>query len=277
MTPEESRRRFAKALGAATGVDDPRVVRAFEAVPRERFLGAGPWMILGREGYVASPTSDPAILYDDIVVALAPDKRINNGQPSLHARCLSVATIRAGERVLHIGCGSGYYSAILAELVTPSGAVQAWDLEPALVDAARENLRPWASVSVSLRSGASPPIPESDFIYVCAGCTRPMLEWLGALSDGGRLLFPLTPGWEYGGMLLVTRVADRYRAGFVCKCAFIPCNGGSDAAGERALRAALSSGGMDRVAELRLGSAAGRDDAWLAGDGWWLRAEPAVA
>ena len=267
-----ARNRYASAIASARGVEDPRVIRAFETVPREHFLGPGPWMILTKEGYVGSANADPKLLYDDIVVTLAPDKKINNKQPSLHARCLSAARIQSGERVLHIGCGAGYYSAILSELATSSGAVAAWDIEPALVEAARRNLRSWANVSITLRSGTAPPIPESDVIYVCAGCTRPMREWVDALSDGGRLLFPLTPGWDFGGMLMITRDADRYGAKFICRCAFIPCVGGSTLEEVAALRQAFDAGNMESVSALHFGDEAVASDAWAVGDGWWLSA-----
>lgn len=265
-----ARERYAKAMASSPDVDDPRVVEAFGAVPREQFVGPGPWLVLGRDGYVQSASADPSLIYDDIVVALAPEKRINNGQPSLHARCLSAGRIRAGERVLHIGCGTGYYSAILSELVGPSGVVAAWDIEPALADEARRNLRPWMNASVSLRSGTEASIPESDVIYVCAGCTEPARSWIHALSDGGRLIFPLTPGWDYGGMLIITREAGEYSAKFICKCSFIPCVGGSNPTAEAAMRSAFAGDGMERVSSLHFGDGARRNDAWFAGDGWWL-------
>ena len=266
----KARKRYAATIASSPGVEDPRVIGAFGAVPRERFVGDGPWLFLGRDGYVQSTGADPALIYDDVVVALAPDKRINNGQPSLHARCLSAARVQLGERVLQIGCGTGYYSAILSELVGPSGAVVAWDVEPELVDSARRNLRPWNNVSVSLRSGTEAPIPECDVIYVCAGCTQPMRAWVDALSASGRLVFPLTPGWDFGGMLMITREAEEYRAKFICKCSFIPCVGGSNPAVETALRNAFSGNQMESVSRLHFGKAALGSDAWFAGDGWWL-------
>jgi protein-L-isoaspartate(D-aspartate) O-methyltransferase len=266
----EARERYAGALALSPGVDDPRVIEAFGTVPRERFVGPGPWLFLGRDGYVQSDSSDPALIYDDVVVALAPDKRINNGQPSLHARCLSAARVRAGERVLHIGCGTGYYSAILSELAGSSGAVVAWDVEAGLADSAQRNLRPWINASVSLRSGTETPIPESDVIYVCAGCTQPMRSWAESLSEGGRLLFPLTPGWDYGGMLMITRATGEYRAKFICKCSFIPCVGGSSPATEATLRSAFAAQETDRVSTLHFGSGSQRTDVWFAGEDWWL-------
>ena len=267
----EARERYARALAASACVDDTRVVRAFGTVLREDFVGPGPWLILGRDGYVPSAGAEPAIVYDDIVVALAPDKRINNGQPSLHARCLSAARIRQGERVIHVGCGSGYYSAILSELVGSSGTVAAWDVDPSLAESARLNLRSWPNASVSLRNGTLPPLPESDVIYVCAGCTQPVRAWAEALSEGGRLLFPLTPGWEFGGMLMVTRESGTYRARFICKCSFIPSVGGSRPTQEAALRDAFATRDMKRVSSIHFGSQPD-NDAWFAGDDWWLSA-----
>lgn len=270
MSLSQHRRRYARAIAAAPGVDDPRVVEAFESVPRERFVGAGPWLILARDGYVESGTADPALLYDDIVIALAPDRRINNGQPTLHARCLSVARVQPGERVLHIGCGSGYYSAVLSELVTPSGHVVAWDLEADLTARARSNLAGWTNVTVDRRDGTVPPIPRSDVIYVCAGCTAPLRAWVDALSDGGRLVFPLTPGWDVGGMLMITRAGDDLAARFVCRCAFIPCVGGSDERGKAEVQRAFATGNMDDVSSLHFGFPGAGPGTWLAGNGWWL-------
>src|SRR6267378_3177110 len=166
----EQRKRFAALMASAPGVNDPRVGQAFASVPREDFVGRGPWRVLTSNGYVDTPSADPALLYQDAVVALVPEKRINNGQPSLHARCLSAAHVRPGDQVLHIGCGSGYYTAILSELVTDT-----------VVIAADHNLRRWSNVTVTLRSGISPPIPQSDVIYVNAGCTKPLKIWVDAL------------------------------------------------------------------------------------------------
>jgi len=250
-------------------VDDPHVVEAFGRVPRERFLGPGPWLIRGHEDYVSSQGTDPAALYDDIVVALDADKRINNGQPSLHARCLSAARVKTGERALHVGCGSGYYSAIIAELVGASGVVHAWDVEPALAASARSNLEAWPQAHAALRDATASPIPRSDFIYVSAGCTHPVRAWAEALGEGGRLVMPLTPGWDFGGMLMLTRRGDRYDARFLCRCAFIPSVGASNEEERESVRDAFERGGMHDVRELRFDDAP-RGSGWLAGDGWRL-------
>ncbi|HWE07013.1 MAG TPA: hypothetical protein VG274_09910, partial [Rhizomicrobium sp.] len=73
-------------------------------------MGAGPFT------YQTFEDDDPRVLYHDVVVALDEDNEINNGQPSLWARVFDELNTQPGERILHIGCGSGYYSAILAEI-----------------------------------------------------------------------------------------------------------------------------------------------------------------
>lgn len=269
MTLSDAKVRFDHLIDSAPGVDDPRVRRAFSAVPREHFVGPGPWKILAAGSYVETGCS-PSVLYDDVVVALLPEKQLNNGQPTLHARCLSAARIQAGERVLHIGCGTGYYTALLGELVTDAGSVRAWDVEPQLVAAASANLQARSNVRVELRDATVGPIPRSDVIYVCAGCTRPIRSWAEALSEGGRLLFPLTPGWDHGAMLMITRVGQRYRAQFVCRCSFIPCVGGSDRVEERQLADAFSKSGFESVSSLRFGKAPAESAIWLAGADWYM-------
>ncbi len=116
---------------------DEGIVRAFATIPREQFLPPGPWKVLVSKGYIETPNDDPAMLYQDIVVAIDPSRRINNGEPSLHARCLNAVAPQPGESVLHIGTGSGYYSAILATLVGSSGRVAGIEVVPELAAMAR--------------------------------------------------------------------------------------------------------------------------------------------
>lgn len=124
---ETARSAFAEHI--TRGLGDGEVRRAFATVPRERFVGPAPWLRLTDHGYEPLPSDDATVLYDDVVIALRPQDRINNGQPSLHAQCLASAGVKPGETVVHIGCGTGYYTAILAELTGPGGSVDAWDVE----------------------------------------------------------------------------------------------------------------------------------------------------
>ena len=67
----EARRWFAEELRACGHVGDQRVVEAFATVPRERFVGPGPWRIFHiADGYWSTPDADPRHLYHNVLVAL---------------------------------------------------------------------------------------------------------------------------------------------------------------------------------------------------------------
>ncbi|RVC55815.1 methyltransferase domain-containing protein, partial [Mesorhizobium sp. M00.F.Ca.ET.038.03.1.1] len=240
MTPDELkivRRAYAKQITAAVGIVDERVEPAFAEVPREDFLGPGPWPIFRmRKAYVPTPTADPVYLYTDEIVGIIPERHINNGQPSLHAILLSQAAPRAGEHMVHVGAGAGYYSAIMANLVAASGKVTAIEFEPDLAARAKANLTPYRNVSVVQGDGSSAAFDSADVIYVNAGATRPADIWLDRLNDGGRLILPLTTdlgftssNWSNmhlrGAVFLVTRRGEELHARWISPVAIFPCEG----------------------------------------------------
>src|SRR5205807_1573426 len=98
------RRAYAKQVLAAAGITNGRLEAAFAAVPREHFLGPGPWPILrwGR-GYEPSPNGDLVYLYDDVLIGIIPERNLNNGQPWLHALLIGNAAPKPGEHAVHIG------------------------------------------------------------------------------------------------------------------------------------------------------------------------------
>jgi protein-L-isoaspartate(D-aspartate) O-methyltransferase len=99
--------------------------------------------------------------------------------------------LREGGRVLHIGAGLGYYSAIMARVVGPSGMVVALEIDEGLAAAARGNLASMPWVNVRCADGTAVD-GTYDAILVNAGVTHPLEAWLDALAPGGRLLVPLT-------------------------------------------------------------------------------------
>jgi protein-L-isoaspartate(D-aspartate) O-methyltransferase len=274
---ESHRSFFANLVATSAGVpNDGRIAAAFGSTPRESFLGPGPWKIFAGGRLVETPSDDPAFLYQDIVVAIAPERGINNGQPVLHAISLRALDLAEGETALHIGAGTGYYTALLAKLVGPAGTVVAYEIEPDLAESAARNLEAFPNVTVHTRSGAQAPLPPCDAIYVNAGAAAPLDVWLDALRPGGRLLFPLTPGDDrggmpgVGGMLLVTRSpTGRFDARFVCSAMFIPCVGAQDEETGAKLSAAFRRGDLGRVRTLRR-NAAPDETCWCSGKGWWL-------
>jgi protein-L-isoaspartate(D-aspartate) O-methyltransferase len=261
---------YAGLVTADAGGCDPRIVAAFRGVPRERFLGRGPWRVFAGDGYVSTPNDDPAFIYQDVVVALDETRGVNNGLPSLHARCLNAALPLPGETVVHVGAGSGYYSAILSELVGKHGAVEAFEVAPDLAALCAANLVDRPNVQVRKRSALVPPLSAADVIYVSAGLAYPPALWLDALRPGGRLVFPLTPGRGWGAVLKVTRGDGGYGAEFVASAAFISCVVEAQPGAEDALAGALERGGGEAVRSLRRAPEVPDDSCWLAGKDWWL-------
>lgn len=264
------RRFYAEFIVRSAGSSDARLIDAFAAVPREHYVGPGPWRVSVGSGYVTTVSDDPALLYHDVLVALAAERGINNGQPSLHARCLAAAAPAPGESVVHIGAGTGYYTGLLATLVGPSGRVLALEIEADLAAQARSNLEQLANVTVHAASAGDTPLPRSDVLYVSAGATHPPAAWLDALNLGGRLVFPLTPNEALGVMLMVTRVGERaYRAEAIMRVAFIPCIGARDDAASASLTTALERQSLNEVRSLHRGTPPD-DSAWCIGADWWL-------
>ena len=176
---------YAEYIVAKTGFRDQTIVDAFARVERQKYCGPGPWKVWTAAGYIDTPTDDAALPYQDILIGLLPERTINNGEPSLHARCLISVQVRSGEHVTHIGAGSGYYTAILAELAGSSGRVHGYEIVAELADRVRANLQDYPYVLVDGGSGVEVVLPSSDVIYVSAGATGPMDSWLDALRPGG--------------------------------------------------------------------------------------------
>ena len=269
--PEKYRSFYAKLICTAAKLDDLGVEEAFRAVKREPFAGPGPWWLaLGGHPYVQTPDDDPAFLYQNLLLALDHERRINIGQPSSHAYWLGACNIKKAETVVQVGAGSGYYTAILAHLVGAKGRVYAYEIDEMLSVRARENLKDLDQVVVREQSGVASDLPQADLIYVCAGAAQPSRMWLDALRRGGRLMFPLAPQGVLGGMLLITRPdqGSAWPAKFVSRAAFIGCEGLQDEEVGRRLTEAFSKN-WDSVRSLRLDGSPD-DSCWFAGEGWWL-------
>jgi protein-L-isoaspartate(D-aspartate) O-methyltransferase len=261
---------YAHAVLTRYGTIDPRVEAAFAKTPREAFLGPPPWSFGSGGSASWATTSNPEALYQNELIALDRAKGINNGQPSLHALCIAALRLTPRDHVLHIGAGTGYYTAILAEL---AGRVDAYEIEPVLAAKAVENLAPWPNVTVHAETAVGRKLPASDAIYVSAGASHPDPFWLDALREGGRLLFPLTGDEGWGGMLLVERQGHGFAARFLSSCGFINCEGLRDPVTAARLTEVFRAGSKDQVRSLTRQPPPG-PTIWFAGDGWYLGTDP---
>lgn len=275
---EQARRWYAEELRFTAHVRSRAAIEAFARVPRERFLGAGPWRIrspgwrLGPgDDYWTTEDADPRHVYHDVLIALDEPRGINNGLPSLWAGLFDQLGVTAGERVLHLGCGTGYYTAIVAELVGADGRITAVEIDSDLAARARVALTPWPQVSVVNADGSGVPASATNVVILSAGATHPLAAWLDALNQGGRLLLPMTASDQWGGMLLVTRQsADAYAARFLRQAGFIEFTGARDPEISRRLAAAFRRDRGTPVKSLRRAPEEPDETCWLAGDGWWL-------
>ena len=264
------RRVYAQVVVACGGCpEDERLFRAFATVPRHVFLGPGPW--LATEDGKRTGSDDAAIVYQNVGFGLAPG--VPNGLPSLHASLLHVAELRPGDRVMHVGTGAGYYTAILAELVGPSGRVIGFEIEGALASRARSNLAAWPWARVEFRSGLTVPDEPVDLIYVSAGVQEFPRVWLDALSPRGRIIFPLVSRDSWGAVFMVRRGdGTTHPVRFISRASFVPCIGTQDAAAGTRLWDAFRSDTCERVNALHVAHGSADETAWFVGDGWSLTA-----
>jgi len=268
-----ARRAFAEELRFVAHVTDERVIEAFAAVPRELFVGPGPWRVLNGFNlrYWTTADSDPRALYHNVLIALDESRGLNTGEPALWAYHFDRLGVRPGERVLQIGTGSGYFTAILAQLVGPTGQVVGYEIDGPLAAQAADNLEPWPQASIRKSSGVAEIEGHYDLIIAFAGLTAPPASWLDALAPSGRALIPLTPEQRWGFLLRVDNTAQGLAAGMAGVIGIFHAQGLRDPAeaaaiaevvGDFAGRAALKSLRRDRHDK--------EDTCWLHGKGWCL-------
>ena len=253
---------------------------AFARVPREAFLGDAPWLIRGTQPTnvwqrVSNHfsrrslardwiTDDPTRLYDpDVAVAIVASRGLNNGQPSGLALWLHFLELRPGDRVFHVGCGLGYYTAIIATVVGTTGGVVAAEVDAGLAARARTNLRSFEGVDVIAADGGDYTPGPADAILVNAGVTHVRTVGLDSLRLGGRLLLPVTHDGGTGVMLKIKREEGGYVAQWISSLTIFHCIGGRDPDLSGQLRADFARGDWRAVRSLRRDRHERGTDCWL--------------
>jgi protein-L-isoaspartate(D-aspartate) O-methyltransferase len=216
MTDLQAQRRFfAEEIQMTSNLNSASIVEALAAVPREQFLPPGPWTIRGEADFQGSPRRTPdddaRHVYHNVAVAIDPSRMLFNGAPGILAMAIDALALAPGERVLHVGTGLGYYTAIAAHCVGAAGRVVGVEVDADLAAGARRNLGGYPWVEVRHGNGAEPLGEAFDAILINAGVTHPLASWLDALTPGGRIVVPVTATMPpmttigKGPMLLFTR------------------------------------------------------------------------
>jgi protein-L-isoaspartate(D-aspartate) O-methyltransferase len=219
------------------------------------------------------------------VAQIIAERHLNNGQPSGHAKWIASASIKLGEHVVHVGTGTGYYTAIMSHLAGPSGKVTGIELDTGLAAHAKENLSSYTNVRIVEGDGTTVPFDAADVIYVNAGVIRPADQWLDRLREGGRLILPLTTNEGFmandlskvrprGAVFQIEWRASNFLAQWIGPVAIIPCEGARDETSEAALAEAFKKrGAWLLVTRLYRHNDVAQDRCWLRASGWCLAYE----
>ncbi len=281
MTLEDCRRFYADEVRLSANVRSPALVEAFAHVPREKYLGPPPWQIgspnqralslagIGSLNYTA--TENPQDVYHNVVIALDTAHDINNGQPSALAIWIDALDLKPGDRAYHLGCGVGYYTAIMAEVVGASGAVVGSEVNAELAARARENLSGYPNVTVHVGDGAAFDPGACDAMLINAGVTHPHRPWLERLREGGRLVLPITmaatPTLGQGLMVKITRERGGFSAQIVSFVGIFSCTSVRDPQLEPLIAKAFASRTLFKLKSVRLDAHEPADTCILHGSG----------
>jgi protein-L-isoaspartate(D-aspartate) O-methyltransferase len=191
----------------ARGIDDLVTVRAFDAVPRHEFV----------------PESVGHRAYEDGPIPIGFGQTAS--QPSLQALYIQMLDLQPGDKVLEIGTGSGYQTAVLAQLVDRVYSVERIRDLSLRARAALDRLRV-ANVALHVGDGTigwSRYAPY-DAILVAAGSPDIPVPLMDQLSVGGRMLVPVGTR-DAQRLLRVRRTPDSFESEEVLDCTFVPLLG----------------------------------------------------
>jgi protein-L-isoaspartate(D-aspartate) O-methyltransferase len=208
---EAGRRRSAMVQTqiADRGVRHPAVLAAMRRVPREEFL----------------PASLQASAYDDRALPIEAGQTLS--QPYIVARMLEAAEIGAHDRVLEVGAGSGYSTAVVALLC---GHVVAIERHAELAALARERLKRLGHRNVEVHVGDGslgwPASAPFDAILVDAGGPQVPEALRQQLAPGGRLVMPVGASVDFQHLVKLTRrSAAEFEREVLDAVAFVPLVG----------------------------------------------------
>jgi protein-L-isoaspartate(D-aspartate) O-methyltransferase len=189
-------------------IADERVLQAMREVPRDFFV----------------PEALKAQAYKDNALPIAANQTIS--QPFIVARMSEILQLQSSARVLEIGAGSGYQTAILAKLARQVYAVERI---PQLAAEAHERLKALGIANVSLRCADGTlgwqVYAPFDGILAAAGSPEIPQPLLQQLKIGGKLVLPVGENRQSQRLVRVTRTENRFVTEDFGACSFVPLIG----------------------------------------------------
>lgn len=203
MTAEALRRRMVREQIASRGLRDERLLGALEGVPRHLFV----------------PPERRDQAYEDRPLEIGWDQTIS--QPYMVACMTQALALKGGERVLEIGTGSGYQTAVLLAM---GAGVYSMERIPELSAAARAALDETGRRGALLRVGDGtlgwPEQAPFDRILITAGAPSIPLTLLQQLREGGTMVVPVG-GAEGQQLMVVRRENGLVTRSEICACTFV--------------------------------------------------------
>jgi protein-L-isoaspartate(D-aspartate) O-methyltransferase len=202
------RRQMVELQIRGRGLIDRRLLQAFKAVPRHIFV----------------PLSSRSWAYDDCPLPIGFGQTIS--QPYIVALMTSLAELRAVDRVLEVGTGSGYQAAILGQL---AGEVHTVELVPELARRAQRRLARLGYDNIHVHEsdgslGWAPAAPYSAILVTAASPDVPE-PLRGQLDDAGRLVIPVDRRDGYQTLILVRCSGGQTTESSIAAVAFVPLRG----------------------------------------------------
>ena len=176
---------------AARGLDDPALLAAFRAVPREDFIGGD--------------YADSA--YQDSPLPIESGQTIS--QPYIVALTIHAAGIKAGDKVLEVGAGSGYAAAVIGQIAKEVIAIER---HHELVELAQQRMRRLGYGNIRIVEGDGtlgwPEEAPFDAIVAAASGSHVPKSWIAQLKPGGRIVIPIGGPHEAQTLVKVTKQDD---------------------------------------------------------------------
>lgn len=176
---------------AARGLDDPALLDAFRAVPREDFVSA----------------EYASYAYQDSPLPIESGQTIS--QPYIVALTIHAARIGPGDKVLEVGAGSGYAAAVISRIASEVIAIER---HHQLVELAQERMKRLGYANVRIVEGDGtlgwPEDAPYDAIVAAASGSHVPKSWITQLRPGGRIVVPLGEPHGIQSLIKVTKQED---------------------------------------------------------------------